>query len=94
MSKHISKVSAKPTMRTRHRSRARCKNRVLKIHIYKFKVIPTYGKCGILIPSASKRKYSAFVEELEVKSLDDGHQLIQLSFCIGSNFMWKGRFPL
>ena len=55
MSKHISKVSSKPTMRTHHRSCARCTNTIFKIHIYKLKVIPTYGKCGIVIPSANKK---------------------------------------
>ena len=93
-SKHITKVLAKPSKRTHHRACTRWTNTIFKIHIYKLKVIPTYGKCGILIPSANKRQYSAFIEELEAKSLDDGHQLIQLSLCIGSIFMWKGRFPL
>ena len=89
MSKRITKVSAKPTMRTHYRACARWENTIFKIHIYKLKVIPTYGKCGIVIPSANKKQYSVFIEELEVKSLVDDHHLIQLSCCMGSIFMLK-----
>ena len=78
MSKHITKVSAKPTMRTEfmHYAQIQFSRSIL----YKLKVIPTYGKCGIVIPSANKKQFSAYVEAIEVKTLVDGHHLIQLSF--------------
>ena len=76
MSKHINKCRPKPTTRSHRRACAQCANTILKIHTYKLKGIPTYGKCGIVIPSADKKQYSAFVEELEAMSLVDGHHLI------------------
>ena len=80
MSKRITKVSSKPTMITHCRACAQCANTIFNIHIYKLKVIPTYGKCGIVIPSANKKQYITFVEELEVESLVDDHHLSQLSY--------------
>ena len=75
MSKCITKVSAKPTTITHRRAYARCANTIFKVHI-KLKIIPTYGNCGIMVPSANKTQDRAFFEELEVKSLVDGHHLI------------------
>ena len=68
MSKGITKVLAKATMITHYRVCAQCINTIFKTHIYKLKVIPTYGKCWIVIPSVNKKQHSVFVEELEVKS--------------------------
>ena len=67
MSKHITKVSAKPTMRTEfvHYAQIQFSRSIL----YKLKVIHTYDICGIVIRSANKKQYSAFAEKLIVKSL-------------------------